>query len=200
MKQRFILALAFVLLAATLFSFDGKRKGFILGFGIGISSLSYKQTLEGGGESITSPTVDETPFVTDFKIGYAPDNKLEIYYSSKVAWFSMTNIYDANVNIADGIGTFSASYFLSSKLKTTQWAPSPFVSAGFGFSAWSTPNVDNSTSWTGTGFFVGGGYEFAKHFRAELNFFMNNPSHTESGITGTTNSSALMLTINALAF
>jgi hypothetical protein len=200
MKLKIALALAAVLLITNLFAFDGKRKGFILGFGVGTSTLTYKQRVETNTGIFTSPEIKESPIVTDFKIGYAPDNSLELYYSSKVAWFSMINAYEDKVSVTDGVGTISASFFFLSDSNSNVWSASPFFSFGFGFSSWSTPELQDSPSWIGIGFFAGGGYEFAKHFRAELNFFMNNPSHSEGGIQASTDSSAIMLTINAMAF
>lgn len=200
MKTKLLLIVFGLLIISNVFGFDGKRKGFLLGFGLGYSNVSYKQTIEAYNEDFTSPTETEAAFATDFKIGFAPNESFEIYYSSKVAWFSIENIYENDVSISDGVGTISVSYFTASGLKTPGWVASPFVSAGFGFSAWSTPSEKNSDSWTGSGFFVGGGYEFAKHYRLELNYFSNNPSIEEDGYTFTTESSVIMLTISAMAF
>jgi len=197
MKTKLFTTIIFILVISNLFGFDDKRKGFILGFGAGLSNVSFKQEIEGYGESDSE---NEIGFATDFKIGYAPNNKVEIYYSSQVAWFSMKNVLDENVTISDGVGTLSMSYFLSSKLNNLEWCPSAFLSGGYGFSGWSTPFEEGSESWTGSGFFVGFGYEFSKHYRISINIFNNNPSTEDSGITFTTKSTVLQLTVSALAF
>lgn len=197
MKTKIMLAFVIFLLITNLSAFDGKRKGFILGYGVGISNVTFKQEIEGYGESDSET---EIGFATDFKIGFAPNNKFEIYYSSQVAWFSLKNIYNESVTISDGVGAISMSYFLSSGLDSSEWCRSGFLSAGYGFSGWSTPFEEGSESWIGSGFFAGAGYEFSKHYRISLNLFSNNPSIDEDGITFTTKSTVLMLTISALAF
>ena len=200
MKIKFTVVVLFILVISNLFAFDGKRKGFILGFGAGFSNISFKQKIEGYGGSITSDKENKIGFGSDFKIGYAPNNKVEIYYFSKVAWFSILNALNDNVTISDGVAGAGLSYYLSPKLNENEWTSSTFISCGFGWSGWSTPFEEGSESWTGLGFFVGSGYEFSKHYRIEANLFINNPSTKESGYTYTTNSTVLMIIFSALAF
>jgi hypothetical protein len=197
MKTKLFIIVILLLVIANLTAFDGNRKGFLLGFGAGGGNVSFKQTIVGNSEDITSDTESEIGFVTDFKIGFAPNNNLEIYYSSKVAWFSLKNVNTDDVTISDGLGALSLSYFFT---KGQTWRPSPFISGGFGFSAWNAPFEEGSVAWTGSGFFVGGGYEFSKHFRIGLDLFKNNPSHNEMGYTFTTNSTVIMLTLCGMAF
>lgn len=199
MKIRSVFIL-FLLIISNLFAFDGKRKGFILGFGAGFSNISFKQKIEGYGESINSDKENKIGFGTDFKIGYAPNNRVEIYYFSKVAWFSLVNALNENVTISDGVAGAGLSYYLSPKLKEYEWTSSSFISGGLGWSGWSTPFEEDSESWSGTGFFVGGGYEFSKHYRIEADLYINNPSIDEGDYTFTTNSTVFMITFSALAF
>ena len=56
-------------------AFDGERKGFIIGLGVGT-----------GFTSISDWEEYKFGFQTDFKIGFAPSNSLTIYYNSKVSW------------------------------------------------------------------------------------------------------------------
>jgi len=60
----------FILASTNVFAFDGKRKGFIIGGGIGGGFLSNKTSF---GSS--SNTESEGVFLT-LKIGYAPSNTL----------------------------------------------------------------------------------------------------------------------------
>lgn len=199
MKKKLVLLVLFACILSSLLAFDGNRKGFLLGIGGGLAYLSYSQELEGHGDSYESPDKEENAFATDFKIGYAPNNYLELYYTNKVAWFSMKNIYDDNITIADGVSAIGMSYFVAPELKSGNWCPSIFLSAGLGISSWSAPYEDSEAS-TGTGLFVGVGYEFSKHYRISLDYFANNPSLEENGVTLTTNSNVLMLTFSGLGY
>ena len=197
--KKIILLSVFVCIMSSLFGFDGNRKGFLLGFGAGLSQVSFYQEAEAGEQSMKSDTMDEIGFVTDFKIGYGLNNRFELYYSNKVAWFTMESSID-DVIIADGISVIGGSYFLSSELNDNTWHPSAFISAGLGFSSWSAPLEDDSDAMKGVGFFLGAGYEATKHLRISLEYFGNNPSITSNGLTITTYSNAIMLTINGMYF
>jgi hypothetical protein len=132
--------------------------------------------------------------MTDFKIGYAPDEFTEIYYTSKISWFGMTNAYGNDVTVADGISSLGFSRYLSPVV------PAWFFSAGIALSTWSLPFEDNSTSWQGFGIYGGAGCELAKHMNVELDLIYGNPSHTEGGLKATTNSFTVKFTVNALAY
>ncbi|MBN2829449.1 MAG: hypothetical protein JXR56_03895 [Candidatus Cloacimonetes bacterium] len=199
MKQTVLTILILIVTMTTLFAFDGKKKGFLLGFGVGAAGVSYSQTIEGEGDSITSDTEEKGAFATDFKIGYAPSNNLEIYYTNQVAWFTMHNALDDDTTIVDGVTAVGASYFLSQSPTDPTFKPSPFISFGLGLSSWSSMNNDGN-AWTGVGYFLGVGYEFSKHNRISLNLFGNNPSIEESGVTFTTNSKAFLLTYSLMAY
>jgi hypothetical protein len=199
-NKKILFLVIIVFMVFNMHGFDGKRKGFLLGFGAGISRVSFVQEVDGYGYSDTSESETKIGFATDFKIGYAPNNSTEICYSRKAAWFTLTNIYEDDVTICDGVGVLSLSFFLSPELKNSDWASSSFFSLGLGFSDWNTPFESNAEAWNGFGFFVGGGYEFAKHFSFGADLFVNNPSINEGGYTFTTRSVAILFTMNALAY
>lgn len=200
MEKKLIILSLLIVVVTSLTAFDGRREGFILGFGAGLANVSYSQEIDVNGESSESPDLNDNAFATDFKIGYAPNNQLELYYTNQMAWFPMENAIGQEITIADGVGAFAISYFLAPELKDGAWHSSIFLSAGVGLSTWSTPLEDENDAWEGTGYFVGLGYEFTKHYRVSLNYFGNNPSIEENGITFTTNSNAFLLTFSGLAF
>lgn len=200
MIKRILIFLCAVCFLNSLFALDGKREGFLLGFGCGLSNTVFSQEISGYGENIESDDEKKTGLATDFKIGYAPNNKLELYYSNRVAWFSMKNSLDDEVTIANGLSMLGASYFLAPELKTGAWHSSIFISAGIGLSSWYAPFEEDSETWEGGGYSLGVGYEFSKHFRISLDYFATNPSIDINGVTLTTNSSVFIVTFNALAF
>jgi hypothetical protein len=200
MQKRIMALSLFIFVVASLTAFDGNRKGFLLGIGGGVANVSYSLEIEGYGESIESDSFNDNAFATDFKIGYAPNNQLEIYYTNQVAWFPMESSTGLEVTIADGVGAIALSYFIAPELRAGGWHSSLFISGGVGVSTWATPMEEDSDTWEGIGYFVGLGYEFTKHYRVSLNYFGNNPSIEEDGITLTTTSNAFLLTFSGLAF
>lgn len=176
-----------------LYAFDNNRKGFILGLGVGFSSLSYTQELYVNRTSVTA-SESKSPFVTNFKIGGAPSNQVLIYWSSKVNWFEMQNALGSTSDMTAGYGTISVSYYQQPV------APSFYFSGGLGFSSWNASSSAGNSNSSGRGLMLGVGYEFSPHWCVELSLGTGDPSRTESGVTLTTHTSALMLTINGMLY
>jgi len=182
-------------MSVSVYAFDGQRKGFILGGGIGFGMTSFTQTVEGYGQSVTSDRENKGAFMTDFKIGWAPTEQIEIYYDSKVSFLGMTNALGSDVTVANGEGGIGMSYSLNMA------APTFFFTGGLGLATWSLPFEDNAPdTWVGFGLYGGVGYEFAKHYSAEFDIVYGNPSDSEFGIDASTSALTLKLTINALAY
>jgi len=187
-------------LASNAHAWDDQRKGFLLGFGIGpgFTSFTQKVTVDyfgGGTESVESDRENKVGVMTDFKIGYAPDNSWAIYYTSKVSWFGMTNALGSDVTIANGLGAVAVSYWFN------QQAPSPFIAGGIGFSTWSLPFEDNPPdTWMGAGLFAGGGYEFSRHWSIEGYLSWGKPKDKEFGIEVSSNALSVMFTVNVLGY
>ncbi len=198
MKKGFLLLIiisAFLLTSNPAYSFDGLRKGFILGGGLGFNLTTYTQTVEIFGQSQTSDRENKGALYTNFKIGFAPNEQTEIYYMSKVSWFGFENAYGDNVTMAFGTGGIGVTHNLKISV------PTFFVTGGIGFSSWSLPLEDNPPdAWYGFGIYGGGGYEFSKHYNVEFTISYGNPSHSEGGVEARTNGAVFALTVNALAY
>ncbi|HKZ22133.1 MAG TPA: hypothetical protein VJ165_02905 [candidate division Zixibacteria bacterium] len=170
--KRFLLVLVLSLfVTSTVWGFNGVRKGFILGGGIGLGMTSFKEELG----SLSTDWSSNFAFMTDFKIGYAPNEQWEIYYSDKSSWFDYYGI-----TALHSFGTAAISYYL------TPATPTFFLSGGLGFSAISAPFESNSGSDIGFGTFVGGGYEFAKHFAVQFDLMFGMPQESGYTFTGVT--------------
>ena len=161
------------------------RKGFLIGFGIGPGLTSYTYGFEQSGGKFVSDRVTKSSFVTDFKIGYAPDDLLQLYWMSKVSWFG-----DSDVFLLHGVGGLGASY----ALKAT--APSPYISAGIGFSSWQAPLEENFEALTGLGLSAGAGFEFSKHWLFNLDLTWGRPSRDNMS----TNATAVRFTVSYLHY
>jgi len=187
-KTFFAIIIVFILifLSANANAFDGKRKGFILGGGIGPGFTTFKEEIEFFWLKIESERLNKAAIMTDFKIGYAPSDFWEIYYTNKVSWFWITGDSEDKVTIANGLAALGATYYFKPE------APSPFIAGGVGVTAWSAIFESDPGTEYGAGLFAGAGYEFARHFSMELDFLL---------LTGpVTNAFSVKLTVNALAY
>jgi hypothetical protein len=201
-KRCFVPALvAFLLLCVTteVDAFDGQRKGFILGGGAGLAHTSFTQEVSvdywGYHESVESDRENKVGVATDFKIGYAWDNSWAIYYTSKVSWFGMENTYGKDVTIASGQGAAAVTHWFKPQV------PSWFVAGGLGYSTWSLPFEDNAPdTWIGPGLFMGGGYEFSRHWSFEGYLAWGKPKDTEWGVEVSSNTFSIMLSVNVLGY
>jgi hypothetical protein len=125
----FVIVVLIFVMAGSVSAFDKKRKGFILGFGLGpgfnsrtlTSTLNVTNVSGIGFESdaikyedksdlhlINKESLDESfskfAFVTNFRIGYAFSDKLMVYWSQSVAWFN-NNDYITAIQQVDVVDT-----------------------------------------------------------------------------------------------
>lgn len=73
-RSTVLLVIAFLTLAliSDADAFDGNRKGFILGGGLGLGVTSFTQTVGGFGPRLTLERGRKLGLQTSFRIGYAP--------------------------------------------------------------------------------------------------------------------------------
>jgi hypothetical protein len=133
--------------ASTAFGFDGQRKGFLLGFGLG---GGWVRNLSG------SPSV-----VTDLNVGFAISEQLSLYYAGRQIWVDAKSLDDDPRTFVSWIVNHSlgASYYL------TAAAPAFFLSCGIGVAL-----VDDMGTEAGWAPYVGAGYEFARHWSVVIEF------------------------------
>jgi hypothetical protein len=175
-------------------AFDGQKKGFLLGGGLGAGMISYTQTMEYGGLSVTSDRENKGSFNTDFKIGWGINEQTEIFYTSKVTWFRVDNPIGDDVTFADGLYGIGGAYSFRA------WIPTWFVTGGLALSTWTAPFEENSSTWSGLGFYLGTGYEFSRHYNVEFDVIYGNPGDSEAGMEASASSTSFRLTVNALAY
>ncbi len=150
--------------------FNGQRKGFILGGGLGFGLTSFTQTVDSGGLSATSDRENNAAFQTDVKIGFGPSEQVLVYLSWKTSWFNFDNVLDESVTIAMHFGGVGISYYFKPA------APSPYVSGGLGYCAWEPLIEASAETYIGYGLAVGGGYEFSGHWSVEGDLMWGKPS------------------------
>ena len=133
-----------------------------------------------GKLSDSSDSVDGTGFGTDFKIGAGTSDKLMIYYTNRVVWYSPDG---ASSTWYNGMSAVGVSYFLEPQ------SPSFFFSGALGIGVIS--NTFDSES--GFGFTLGAGYEFARNFIAEITYMY-------AGLDNDLSISNIALTVSWLAY
>ena len=192
-------------LVANANAFNSKRKGFIIGGGIGPSFSTFKETVTihgffGSGETIESQRENKFGLRTNFKIGYAPSNLLEIFFTVKDSWFS-SKVYFLGENegedviMASGFWGPGVTYYFKPE------APSYFITGGFGVSTLSLPFESHAEIKFGGAVYAGAGYEFKNHFNVELDLGWGKPSSLDLfGIGSSTSVLTVAITINALAY
>jgi hypothetical protein len=136
-------SLILAMLAAPAFAhgavFDGQRKGFILGGGLGGSYLSWDY-----GDINWTVTAN-------FKVGYAPSNSFEVYWATIVSYIA----FDSD-DFASGANCIAVTKYLKPEGRGL------FFCGGIGLAY--TNGLDGAPSHSGFGGFAGLGYDFAKHF------------------------------------
>ncbi len=181
MKKINKLACILLLAFSNLYAFDGERKGFILGGGIGAGYISNTTSFNS-----FSNTNSRAVFLTNGKIGYAPSNTLEIYSIGKASWWGESDKISRLVLSAIAITV----YF--DNTTDTGW----FISGGLGLSTLDTPFESNSESSNGFGLFGGGGYEFSSHWSLEVDLLYSTITERVTDL----NSFGVLVTVNFLAF
>ncbi len=185
MKKVFWVLILSLLVSSAAWGFDGQRKGFVLGGGLGLGMTSFQEEL--GGYKFDR--INKFAAMTDFKIGYAPNPQWEIYYSDKSSWFDVGSAIALH-----GLGTAAINYYWKPS------APTFYVSGGLGFSTISTPFENNTDTDIGVGFFAGAGYEFVKHFAVQFDFMFGMPQESSGGVDYTFTGLTPRISVIATAF
>ncbi|MDH3197985.1 MAG: hypothetical protein OEO21_07070 [Candidatus Krumholzibacteria bacterium] len=189
------IALLTLLAASSAEAFDGNRKGFILGFGLGGGMASFTQTVELTGQpEQTSDRESKGAFATDFKIGGGFNEQFLLYYVARSSWFSITNALNEKVTILNQVGGVGATYFLS------EASSSAYFLGAIGLGTWSTPFESGGSTWLGIGLTGGAGFEFAKYWSVEGTVSWSNPSDEEPGIKAKSNVVSVLVTIQGTAY
>ena len=147
---------ALTLFTTAVHAFDGNRKGFILGGGLGPALTSLGQGYDDPLDvEELSARENELGLATDFKIGGGITEKFSLYYVNNVSWVRFSG-----VTIAQGTGGLGATYYMEVS------APSLYFVGMIGMSSlWFF--FGGVGGYPGFGMGGGVGYEFAKHWSVE---------------------------------
>ena len=156
MRQCFVVALVVVLcMTGSSTAFDGQRKGFVLGGGLGFSpEATYSVGLDLG--PFGTLTVDEngSGFGLNLVIGGAFNEQNMLVYEGNVAGWKSDILND---NISQGFNGAAWYHYFGPLGK------SAFTVAGIGAYVFQAENYEDNDP--GLGILLGGGYEFSKHWQ-----------------------------------
>jgi len=190
-RWTFILLAVVVTMAAAIpaSAFDGKRKGFLLGGGLGLGSYSYTLSID----DLEGPDESTGSLVTNFKIGGGFSEQFLLYYNAHINWFSQS-ILDTDLTVASGISGLGFTWFTNPDPKGL------FLTGTLGFASWDYPFEDDSDMLTGFGVALGLGYEFAPHWAVDLNLMFGSPERSVLDATLKSEFVGLAVTVTGLAY
>ena len=183
--RRLALAVALVVLtAAGAQAFDGNRKGFVLGGGLGFAPV--------GAWKLDNTPADEARagIGLNLLLGYAWDEKNMIVYEGNVVGYTSNVFRLAGQNKTVSQGFNGAAWYHYFGRKGRSW----FSVAGLGIYSMDVEGF--SANNPGAGILLGGGFEFAAHYQVGLYL---STGKTSDGPADFTNSHLSVL-FNAIAF
>ncbi|MCB2230534.1 porin family protein [bacterium] len=206
MKQAAVLILTLSLLAAgAANAFDGERKGFVIGGGVGYAS-SIKTTVDvsasqGFGNEFYLGTLenDEGGIAGQLMLGVAFDERNMLVLESNLGHYTVSNVdlygdgFVYDVQFLQGVSTVSWYHYWG------RTGASFFTAVGGGISYFDTdytePN-DNGLAWQ-----AGVGYEFTPHVQIGAYFSGGQSTFTEiPGLKGDFTQSNVAIVLTAVAF
>ncbi|MCK7514749.1 MAG: hypothetical protein MZV70_69275 [Desulfobacterales bacterium] len=176
-KRISLFLLAWLVLSAGQAAADGRKKGFIVGAGLGAGHVGYTSYW-----SWETWKWRQYAIAGNFKIGYAPSDSLELF----VMTAGMSFRREGSADILSIVGFGLAKYFQRA-------GGGPFVTGGIGMSVLSRSSWDRSLE-TGWGGLFGLGYGFGKHLSIQGDFFV------ASLFRGHEKASGMRLTANYLFY
>ncbi len=179
----FFLLVAVVMIASSAQAFDGMRKGFVLGGGLGYSPYS-KWSIEISG-SIFGQVVDEkidesnTGPGVDFIIGYAWNEQNMIVYQGTGLIYNSEFFgeHGGGLLIEDSRQATQAFNGISYYRYFGPVGKSAFAAVGVGGYFWKVKDFEANDP--GPAYLVGAGYEFVRHVQAGV--FVSGGQTTDSG-------------------
>ncbi|MFH2050041.1 MAG: hypothetical protein ABIJ12_11400 [bacterium] len=184
-KSVVVVSILILMLSASANAFDGMRKGFVLGGGLGFGPVAKVSI-----DVPNSTDMDNSGVALNFLIGYAWDEQNMIVFLRDGITYSEATIFGGSINLVQGFSGVGYYHYFG------QQGKSFFITGGLGFQDWSSLDSDYDSNDYGLGMLVGGGYEFARHVQvySSLSFGKTSDYYYDY------NHSQFLITISAVAF
>ncbi len=174
--------LLIILFAKPLLLNGGERQGLIFGPSLGYGFASYPERMQYWSSAESSENFTNGGISTTWKMGYAPNNRLMIYYAAPTINFLKEVDSDKKI-ITIGLRGLGISYYLN------EFHPSFYFDIGVGLAGWSFlfELQEDLDSYSGIGGTLGVGYEFTHRWSVESNLSYNRFSFTRDNVDITAN-------------
>ena len=152
----FFSVIVLVLCAASVSAFDGNRKGFVLGGGLGFAPYVHSSASVSVFDGFSvSGDVDKSGVAIKLYLGYAWDEYNMLVYEGNYA-----GVDEDNNSYIQGIDCAAWYHYFGEKGKTF------YTILGLGLYSADSDNSDRTDP--GIGYMVGLGYEFARHWQVDM--------------------------------
>ena len=157
----------------------GQRKGFIFGLGAGVGNVNFAEPLaEYWGstyeEDWPDPRATTSAFATEIKIGHGFSNHFLLYYTSRITWMPLSNLYQDTM-IANGTAGVGMMLY---PLSSTNF----YLIGSAGFAAlvtWEPPFKLERARQTGLAVSGGIGFELVRHLNIDFTVNYGNAHSTQ---------------------
>lgn len=189
--RRFLLltVIAVIALTSIATAFDGKRKGFVIGGGIGFAPVTKATS-----DDPEASDYDEFSYATDVTMGYAFGNRDMILLIGRTGTYltdeRLLSGDPVEVSVTQGFAGLAFRHYFRSE------APSLFVTAGIGAQTWYSDTFKFIRPEERTSILVGVGYEFARHFQVDASISSGTTTLHHADYDNTT----IVVTIGGLIF
>jgi hypothetical protein len=166
-------------------AFNGHRKGFLLGIGLGVGTTTNSWNFSAGDYTRKS-TQTKTALMNEWKIGYGPGNMWEIYFTNEDAYYGY--------EYTRGIDALCITRLSKPS------SPSLFFTIGIGVPYWGN-YISWSISTHNFGLVGGIGYEFRRHLDLTAELLYGYKSYQDPQYYKESQRNiSIRVTINALAY
>jgi len=139
MRKAVAVLIFYVMSSHAALALDDSRKGFSIGVGAGIHTVSVDNTADDFGFSLnSSSSISEFGIATSFKIGGGITEQFSLYYVRSASWYDDTSVFTT------GLAGIGAAYYLSPT------APSIYFHGAVGIGDLGAPFASNIEVQTGT--------------------------------------------------
>lgn len=186
-----ILVMSMVLiLSASVLGFDGQRKGFVLGGGLGFTpAATWEADIDFYGTGVGSVDESGAGVAVQFVIGGAFDEQNMLVYEGNVVGYN-SDLFDES--IAQGFNGAAWYHYFGPTGKSF------FTTLGLGLCYFKVGDFDATTP--GGALLLGGGYEFAKHWQVGGYVSFGKTTDEEFGLNGDFKHSHISVLVSGVAF